>query len=189
MQEAHVEMTIFEAILARRSVRSYTSQAVSLDIIQILMEAAVHAPTTLHKEPWAFAIIREPPLLEAISDHARPLFAHDLQKTGHAPDQFAGPDSDIFHGASTLILICSRQTEPFVIADCWLAAENLMLAACAMKLGSCVIGTALTALNTPDIKVKLNIPKEFSVIVPIILGYPNGDTPPSPRRKPIILTS
>lgn len=188
MQETHIEMTVFEAILARRCVRSYTTQVVSLDTIHILLEAAVHAPTALHEEPWAFAIIRDKQLLKDISDRAKPLFVRELQRTGHAPGRFTEPDFDIFYEASTLILICSKQTGPFVAADCWLAAENLMLAACAMKLGSCVIGAALTALNTPDIKVKLNIPEEFSIIVPIILGYPSGETPPSPRRKPLILT-
>ncbi|MCO6427430.1 nitroreductase family protein [Nitrosomonas communis] len=188
MQESQVDMTVFEAILAKRCVRSYTAQAVSLDTIHILLEAAAHAPTALHHEPWAFAIIRDKQLLKDISNCAKPLFVQELQKTGSTPGCLAEPDFDIFYEASTLILICSKQTGPFMIADCWLAAENLMLAACAMKLGSCVIGAALTALNMPDIKVKLNIPEEFSVIAPIILGYPSGDTPPSPRKKPLILT-
>ncbi|MDV6345508.1 nitroreductase family protein [Nitrosomonas sp. Is37] len=188
MQETHVEMTVFEAILARRCVRSYTEQVVSLDAIHILLEAAIHAPTALHEELWAFAIIRDKQLLKDISDYAKPLFVRELQRTGHTPGPFTEPDFNIFYEASTLILICSKKTGPFVVADCWLAAENLMLAACAMKLGSCVIGAALTALNTPDIKVKLNIPEEFSIIVPIILGHPNGKTPPSQRRKPLILT-
>lgn len=187
MQEPRVEMTVFETILARRSVRSYTSQAVGLDIIRILLEAAVHAPTVLQDGAWAFAVIRDKQQLKDVSDHAKPLFVRELQQAGLATDIYTQSECNIFHGANTLILICAEQTGPFVVANCWLAAENLMLAACAMKLGSCVIGAALTALNTPDIKSKLNIPEEFSVIVPIVLGYPNGDTPPSPRRKPLIL--
>ena len=59
MRNTHTEMTIFEVILARRSVRNFTSQTVGLDIIRILLEAAVHAPTVLHDEPWAFPIIRD----------------------------------------------------------------------------------------------------------------------------------
>lgn len=187
MQETNVDITVFETILARRSVRKYTTQTVSLDIIHILLEAAVHAPTALHQEPWAFAIIRDRSLLKVISDRAKPLFIEDLQKMGHAADRFNEPDFDIFYDANTLIMICAKQTESLAVADCWLAAENLMLAACAMKLGTCVIGSALTALNTPDIKDRLNIPEEFSIVAPIILGYPIGDTPPSPRRKPLIL--
>jgi nitroreductase len=187
MQEKNIDMTVFEAILARRSVRNYTTQTVSLDIIHILLEAAVHAPTALHQEPWAFAIIRDRSRLKVISDRAKPLFIEDLQKMGHVTDHFSKPDFDIFYEANTLILICAKQSESFAVADCWLAAENLMLAACAMELGTCVIGSALTALNTPDIKAELNIPEEFSIIVPITLGYPSGDTPPSPRRKPLIL--
>jgi nitroreductase len=46
----------------------------------------------------------------------------------------------------------------------WLAAENLMLAAHAMGLGTCVIGSAVPALNTPKSKAELNIPSECTAI-------------------------
>jgi hypothetical protein len=44
------------------------------------------------------------------------------------------------------------------VADCWLAPENLMLAACAKGLGACVIGLAVSALSTPEWKAELKIP-------------------------------
>ena len=189
MQETPVDMTVFEAILARRCVRNFIPKAVSLDIIHVLLEAAVHAPTVLQEDPGAFAIVRDKQLLKAISDRAKPLFVDELRKAGCANGRFSDSDFDIFYGAGTLVLICSKQTGSFMSADCWLAAENIILAACAMKLGTCVIGAALTALNMPDIKEILNIPEEFSIIVPIILGYPSHDTPPSPRRMPRIIIS
>ena len=85
MQETQVEMTIFEAILARRCVRNYTEQVVDLGAIHILLEAAIHGPTALHEEPWTFAIIRDKELLKDISDYAKPLFAGELQIAGRAP--------------------------------------------------------------------------------------------------------
>lgn len=100
---------------------------------------------------------------------------------------FANPDFNIFHDAGTLIVLCTKLSSTFVEADCWLAAENLMLAACALGLGSCVIGSAVAALNTLQIKDKLGIPAEFSTVVPIILGVPNGETNATPRNEPIVL--
>lgn len=194
MQLPKVEMTIFETLLARRSVRSYKARKVDETTIKTLLEAAVRAPTAIHLEPWAFVIIQDKQLLRNISNQAKPLFMAEvsqqgLENTGHSFDVFNRQDFNLFYDASTLILICGKTTAVSYIADCWLAAENLMLAACAMGLGSCVIGSALSALNLPETKVQLNIPESFSVVAPIIVGYPDDDIAPAMRKNPIVLAN
>ena len=189
-----VEMTIFETILARRSVRRYKARKVDRTTISILLEAAVHAPTAIHQEPWAFVVIQDKVLLRSISDLAKPLFVAEAQEiglehAGHSFDIFKYPDFNIFYDATTLILICGRTSAPSFSADCWLAAENLMLAACAMGLGSCVVGSALPALNTPETKVLLNIPENFIAVAPIIVGYPDDEIVPVMRKNPVILAN
>jgi nitroreductase len=68
-----------------------------------------------------------------------------------------------------------------------MAAENLMLAACAIGLGTCVIGSCITALNTPKAKAELGIPAELNAVAPIIVGFPSGATALTSRREPLIL--
>ena len=187
-----VEMTIFETILARRSVRSYKARRVDRTSISILLEAAVRAPTAIHQEPWAFVIIQDKALLRSLSDQAKPLFVVEAQEkglehAGHSFDIFSYPDFNVFYDANTLILICGKTTSPSFEADCWLAAENLMLAACAMGLGTCVIGSALPALNTPETKIKLNIPEKFCVVAPIVVGFPDDEITAGIRKNPVIL--
>ena len=189
-----VEMTIFETILARRSVRRYKARKVDRTTVSILLEAAVHAPTAIHQEPWAFVVIQDRQLLKSLSDQAKPLFIAEAQEkglehAGHSFDIFKYPDYNIFYDATTLILICGRTSAPSYSADCWLAAENLMLAACAMGLGSCVVGSALPALNTPKTKVLLNIPDNFIAVAPIIVGYPDDEIVPVMRKNPVILAN
>jgi nitroreductase len=193
MQLPEVEMSVFEAILARRSVRSYTAQEIDRTTVRTLLEAAVRAPTAMHQEPWAFAIIQDRQLLRQMSDRAKPLFAEEVRRSGveqagHVLDSYTSPDFNIFHDAGTLIVICAKPMAPFVAADCWLAAENLMLAARAMGLGTCVVGSALPALNVAEVKAQLGIPVEFSAIAPIIVGHPRGETAPASRKKPLTLT-
>jgi nitroreductase len=189
-----LEMTIFETILARRSVRSYKALQVDIATVRTLLEAAVRAPTAIHQEPWAFVIIQDKQLLRKLSDQAKPLFLaetsqHVSEHVGHTLDIFENPDFNIFYDAGTLILICGKTSVSFYTADCWLAAENLMLAACAMGLGTCIIGSALPALNMPEVKVKLSIPDCFSVVAPIILGYPVDVIAPVMRKTPAVLAS
>ena len=189
-----VEMTIFETILARRSVRSYKARRVDRTTISILLEAAVRAPTAIHQEPWAFVVIQDKQLLRSLSDQAKPLFVAEAQErglehAGHSFDIFSYPDFNVFYDASTLILICGKTSAPSYAADCWLAAENLMLAACAMGLGTCVIGSALHALNTPETKIKLNIPEKFCVVAPIVVGFPDDEITQVLRKNPVILAN
>jgi nitroreductase len=98
------------------------------------------------------------------------------------------PDFNVFYDAGTLILICARPVSRFVSADCWLAAENLMLAACGMGLGTCLVGGAIAALNMPDVKAELAIPAGVELIAPIIVGVPRGTVAPTSRRSPEILS-
>ncbi len=193
------EKSMFEALLARRSVRKYKPRKVEAQTINNLLEAAVRAPTALGQEPWAFVIIQDKILLKNLSDYAKPLFLnqihqhhqhhqHHSKQAQHKLDLFNRPDFNIFHDANTLIVICGKTAAPFFSADCWLAAENMMLAACAMNLGSCVIGSALSAFEVPEVRTKLRIPDSYSAVAPIVIGYPDEKNIPSSRKSPIVFS-
>lgn len=144
------------------------------------------APMTLQNEPRAFAIIQDAVWLKALSDKAKPKLIEQLTQTNQTRevlDQL----TNIFYDASTLIVICACKDNPTAIADCWLAAENIMLAACAMGLGSCVINTALVALNDNQEKLKLGIDEHFVAIAPIVVGFPREKAALVARKKPLIL--
>lgn len=192
MATTKAQMSVLEAIHARRSVRSYAPEPVDRATVLALLRAAVRAPTAVHQEPWAFTVLQDPGALKRLSDRAKPLFAEEvhrahLDRGGHMLDVFASPEFNIFYDAGTLIVICAKPMGPFVVADCWLAAENLMLAACAMGLGTCVIGSAVPALNTSEVKAELGIPAGLSAVAPIIVGWPRGETGPTARREPEVL--
>ncbi len=181
-----------DAIHQRRSVRNYTSKAVDEAAIRTLLDAAVHAPTAMHQEPWSFAVIQDRNLLDRLSDCAKKQVQDEAQVSDSAKSQHKlhlvnNPEFHVFHNAGTLIVIYGKFTGPFVEADCWLAAENLLLAACAQGLGTCVIGFAVSALNTAEWKEELGIPAEMTAIAPIIVGEPAGETPPTSRKPPAIL--
>jgi nitroreductase len=189
MQLPELEQTIFETILGRRSVRSFTPRKVEPAILKTLLEAAVWAPTALHKEPWGFVIVQNKDILKNISDIAKPLFIEELKKFGTREDVLKHTDGNLFYDAGTLIIICGKTNGHLPIADCWMAAENMILAACAMNLGSCVVASALPAMNLPDMKTTLGIPTGFTAIAPIIIGYPKAEAAPSSRKAPLILNA
>ena len=191
--ENSASMSLADVLANRRSVRSYALDRLDPKVIRGLLGAAVRAPTAIHQEPWSFVIVQNKVLLKRISDRARPLFLEEMHRAhmdreGHAPAVFADPAFNVFHDAGTLIVICGNPARPYVVADCWLAAENLMLAATAAGLGTCVIGSAVAALNTDEIKRELDIPQDISAIAPLVVGVPAAPGSQTPRKEPRILS-
>jgi nitroreductase len=192
MTKLEAPVSLMDAIHGRRSVRAYAPQKLDQATVRTLLSAAVRAPTAIHEEPWAFVVLQDANALKRLSDRAKRFFVEEVHRThldrgGHTLDKFEHPDFNIFYNAGTLIVICAKPMGPFVVADCWLAAENLMLAAYSMGLGTCVIGSAVSGLNTPEIKDELGIPGEMSAIAPIIVGAPGDEPTATSRKEPRIL--
>ncbi len=185
-----------DVIHQRRSVRAYAEKQPDESLVRELLDATVDAPTAMHLEPWAFAVIQDKAVLKRYAERAKSILrapggAVGWGSAGRAPRDHPAmldnPAFNIFYDAGTLIVICRRQGGPFADADCWLAAENLMLAAAAKGLGSCCIGFAVSVLNTAEVKRELHIPAEGAAVAPIILGYARGSVPAVPRKAPEIL--
>jgi len=184
-------MNLTEAICARRAVRSYTSRPVEAATVTTLLAMAVQAPSAMNAQPWAFAIVQDPKQLRRYSDRAKAMLLERLgsdPKMGLYEARLRSEAFNIFYDAGTLVVICARERGSFTDADCWLAAENLMLAACGAGLGTCPIGFAIPVLNTPEIKEELKIPTKGAAVAPIIVGYPSGTTAPVSRAEPRVLT-
>lgn len=185
-------ITVMEAIYSRRSTRDFTDEIVDSELLTTLFNAAVQAPTAMHEEPCVFSVIQDTGLMHRISQDAKRYILLEGRTENtfskHAQDKVQRPGFEIFYNSNTLVLICSKFSGPFVEADCWLAAQNLMLAAYAHGLGSCVVGFAVEILNRPAWKFELGIPENARVVVPIILGKPKKISQQVPRKPVEILS-
>lgn len=193
MYEDYKPTSLTDALYSRSSVRSYNADPIDEALLSALLAAAIRAPTAIHQEPWRFVIVQDKQRLQRLSERARSLTSPEAEqlhahKGMGAAHSFAEPGFDIFYGATTLIVICADPSLPFVDADCWMAAENLMLTAQALGLGTCVIGSAVSALNEQLFKDELGIPEDCIAIAPIIVGHPATHSPPSWRKAPAIVS-
>ncbi|MDR3453466.1 MAG: nitroreductase family protein [Rhodoferax sp.] len=182
-------MDINEAISGRRSVRDYTAQAVDEPAIRRLIDAAVNAPNAVNQQPWTFTVVRDQRLLDRISRDAKSHMLATLPAdaaSGHFRSMLDDPAFQIFYHAPVLILISAIAQGPWIVEDCALAAENLMLAAHSVGLGTCWIGFAQSYLNTPVGKSALGLPAEWVSIAPLIVGHPKAVAAPVPRKVPEI---
>jgi nitroreductase len=183
-------MDLNEVLAGRRAVREYTAAPVDEAALRALVQAAVLAPSAMNQQPWAFAVVRDAQRLDRLSGTAK---AHMLSTmpdgphTAHLRPLLDDPKFHIFYHAPALVLICAEQAGPWIVEDCSLAAENLMLAAHGLGLGSCWIGFAQGYLNTPEGKRLLDLPESWVPVAPIIIGHPAGHTPPVERKPAHIL--
>lgn len=156
--EAGKNMAI-ENILARKSVRAFTPKPVEKEKVDLLLKAAMAAPTAVNKQPWAFVVVDDRNVLDQL--------AAEL------------PYAKMTAQAPLAIVVCgdlskalNGETDRYWMLDCSAASENLLLAAESMGLGA--VWTAVypesdrmakvrTVLSLPDYIVPLNL---------IPLGYP-----------------
>lgn len=182
-------MNLSEAISGRRAVREYTSQAVEEKTILHLIHSAVLAPSAVNEQPWTFAIVRDQLILDSISQKAKLHLLQLMQGTPHEArflSNLKDPMFHIFYHAPALILISAINAGSWIVEDCSLAAENLMLSAYDSGLGSCWIGFAQSYLNTPEGKALIQIPESWVPIAPIIVGHAKSMPPLVARKEPVI---
>jgi len=182
-------MDLNEAISGRRSVREYTAEAVDERTIHRLIDVAVHAPNAVNQQPWTFTVVRDQSVLDRISRDAKSHMLANMPAgapSDHFRPRLNDPNFHIFYHAPVLILISAAAPGPWIVEDCALAAENLMLAAYAARLGTCWIGFAQGFLNTSDGKKALGLPAPWVPVAPIIVGHPKAAPPPVPRKEPEI---
>jgi nitroreductase len=113
-------MDAIEAILGRRSIRSYTDKPVAKETVQQLLEAAMAAPSAGNQQPWHFVVVDDRALLEKIT-------------TVH-------PYAQMAKSAQLGILVCGdlslEMHQGYWVQDCAAATENLLVAAHALGLGA-----------------------------------------------------
>ena len=61
-------MDAVEAILTRRSIRSYTSQQVEDRLVEELLRAGMSAPSAGNAQPWHFIVINRREILDQIPE-------------------------------------------------------------------------------------------------------------------------
>jgi nitroreductase len=181
-------MDLEEAIYGRRAVRELTPKPVDEVVLRQLVDAAIQAPSAVNQQPWLFTVVQNKELLARISREAK---AHMLRTSTaalashHFQSILENSEFDIFYQAPVLIVI-SAAAGPWIVEDCALAAENLMLAACAAGLGTCWIGFAQGWLGTPEGKSSLKLSGTTVPVAPIIIGHPKTAAAAVPRKTPKI---
>lgn len=186
----------------RRSVRKYTNEEISDELIHELIDAAVLAPSGHNEQSWAFTVIKSPEELDAVRAAAAEFYRGLLaaledeesrrqmidtmgQEAVEGLDDIApavqlilraydrGNDRMIW-GAPTLLLAHAPEQDPTGAESTHYAVGNLMLAAVSKGLGSCLIGfLTIPASFDPSLREALHVPERHALHASLALGRPD----------------
>jgi nitroreductase len=182
------ENCVIENIKTRRSVREFADRDVSDEEIKTIIDAGIHAPSAFNSQPWFFVVIKNREMMTRISDHCKPRLLAQLQEaTGESIEEMkkylSMEEFDIFYDAPVLVIVLGNNADIATDYDCSLCAENMMLAAHSMGIGSCWIGSACFVQESAELLEELGITPDFRVVAPIVFGYEVTVTEEPPKRE------
>lgn len=185
-------MEALEAILTRRSVRKFLDRQIPDDVLNTIIRAGTFAPTALALQPWAFVVVQDQDFLQRVSQYCIPiLLAHMKDAHDGLSDLFRSflesENYSIYYSAPTVIMVIGKEKNRFRYIDCSLCAENMMLAAHALGIGSCWVGSTDVAYDNRELMAGFQIPEGYSPIGTIAFGYP-AEQPRVDEKHPPAIT-
>jgi nitroreductase len=180
----------FGVVTRQRACRSFSTDAVDDDAIELLLTAATFAPSAENKQPWEFVVVRDDATRAAIGDLSRRAWeagGRSFSEGRLAPWTLA----DVDHGATggvanapVNIVVCAdveRGLEATIPSSIFPAVQNLLLAATALGLGSAL--TTITTGFRSEMQAILGLPDHVWPIALVPIGHPARPLGP-PRRAP-----
>ena len=189
-------MDLFEAMETCRAIRYLRSDPVPQELVEKLIWAATRAPSPGNSQGWEFVVVRDRALLGRLStllgDRMREstaAFSGGLDPAQERLLKGAIHLTESLADVPLLVVVCARNIYPpqapqevFVWSCVYPAAQNLILAARALGLGS-TFATWQT-LAEPELREMLDIPDDVFIGATIPVGYPDRRFGPV-ARKPV----
>jgi nitroreductase len=193
-------MELFEAMSTQRAIRRLKPDPVPDSAVRQILTSATHAPSGGNRQSWSFLVVRDPAKRARLGELYRESWAEVLKLPYYAaaakepPESAAGRLlrsarhlSEHLGEAPVLILACiavDSGTSPTITtgASIYPAVQNLMLAARALGIGTCL--TTIHKFRDAQVKELLGIPAHVETAALIPLGYPRGKFSAA-ARKPV----
>ncbi len=173
-------METLEAIRTRRSVRRFLDRPVEPEKLRAVLDAARMAPSWANMQCWRFVVVRDTGTRARISElsYVASYFATAGYKSNPAQKGLAQ--------APVVIVACADpgrsgmlRDQQYYMSDVGIAAQNLMLAAHAVGLGTVFVGV----FDEEGLSALLGSPAGVRIVGLFPLGYPQDAAKAGPPRK------
>jgi nitroreductase len=192
----------FKVIQDRRSIRDFTAEPVSVQDLDMILEAARLAPSGENAQPWRFIVVKEVAVrnmlgalagggsgrrftAEFVTKKMQERFANlqDEEKKKAAFQKLtSGQVSAFLATAPVNLVVCGKKDVWDLPYDTSAAIENMLLMITALGLGACwVIAPCIDIRDEERIKELLGVPEDLKVVSILSIGHPTRPHRPRPR--------
>ena len=123
---------VIKNIMTRQTIREYTKEQVPMELLQVVLDAAIRAPSGRNTQPCHLRVLRNKEMLDEMNTDFKNI-------VGWETAAYTGWDiRPVYHNAPTFIFIFAKDKSDMAAG---LMAENIALSAKSLGLGSCMVGS------------------------------------------------
>lgn len=161
---------VIQKILTRRSIRAFTDKPVSREDTELLIKAALYAPSGRNLQTWRFTALTQ---------------KSEIEKLVKAVGKVLNREGYDMYKPALVIIPSNTKESPYGKEDNACALENIFLAAHSLGLGSVWINQLQGISDEPEIRALLrswSIPDEHIVYGIAAIGYPAEGSAHEPNK-------
>ena len=183
---------VMETIMHRRAIRRFENRQIEETALQQILDAGMYAPSAGGRQGVLFAVCQDAEVNDKLGKIKRaksnPVMATATSYVSKEQPSIADDPNimSAFYEAPTVITMFAPENFLFSSEDCATAAENMMLMADCLGVGSCYIGQGWLAFADEygqEILQKWNVRSDYYAVMQLLLGYPQ-QTDKHPTSKP-----
>ena len=168
---------VIETIMSRRSIRKYLDKTVEHEKLATVAKCGINAPSALNQQTWAVRVVEDQNFIKETTE----IFKKERPEQVKRDANF----KNMYRNAPNIIVVATPKGDSWGLLNAGLLGENMMIAAKALELGTCCLGSAARFLQDTDAckpyVAKLNLPNDYEICYVLAIGYPD-ETPEAKQR-------
>lgn len=183
---------IIKIIMERRSIRRFRPEQIPGKELELILQAGLYAPSAGGRQGVFMVVSQNREVNERLGRIKKKnthVTMSDAQHYISKEQPSIADDPGIasgFYDAPTVITLFAPKQFLYSVNDCSVAAENMMLAAASLGIGSCLIGAGWESFADPYGNATLvawGVRTDYYAVCHVVLGYPREESPPLPKPR------
>lgn len=173
--------TVIETIHARRSIRKYKDTPVEKEKLEQVTLAGIAAPNAMNRQAWAIRVIGSKEWIKRCTNAYLPT----IEGTPMGEHLLTPDFKNMFRNAPAVIFVAAEPSA-YAGVDCGILAQNMMLAAHELGLGTCCLGSPVGFMNSKEgepFLASLGLPEGYALQFAIAIGYADEVPEAKPRDQ------
>ena len=179
VSESQKKSGVIDVVKSRRSVRAYKDTPVEREKLQLLAECGVWAPSAMGRQEWELRIVDAKEWI----DGATAAYLKAVEGTDKANYMLTPTFKNIFRNAPAVIFVGAPEGI-FSGENIGCLAQNIMLAATELGLGTCFLGSVQMIFAEPvmaEYLQSLEFSEGYKLRYALAVGYPDEKPDATPR--------